>query len=142
MKKFSIKWKASVKPRKQRKYRAKAPLHIKGKFVSAHLSPELRKKHGKRAMRIRTGDRVKLMKGSYKGKAGKVERISISRLRVYITGIHSIRKDGTKNLIAFEPSNLMILEATMDDKRRTKREKNAKATPKETSSAKNVADKA
>jgi len=30
---FSTHWKASKQPRKQRKYRAKAPLHIKRKFL-------------------------------------------------------------------------------------------------------------
>ncbi len=60
-KKFSDKWKASKLPRKQRKYLANAPLHIKRKFLSANLSKELRKKHGKRSIPIRKGDTVRIM---------------------------------------------------------------------------------
>ena len=44
---FSQSWKASKKPRKQRKYTIKAPLHIKGKFLHANLSKDLRKKYEK-----------------------------------------------------------------------------------------------
>ena len=69
-KKFSKKWKASGKARKQRKYVANAPLHIKKKFLSANLSKELRKKYG-RSLQIRKGDSVKVMRGKFKGKTGK-----------------------------------------------------------------------
>ena len=57
--KFSTAWKASKQPRKQRKYLANAPLHLKKKFVSANLSKELRKKHEKRSLPLRKGDTVK-----------------------------------------------------------------------------------
>ena len=46
--KFSSSWIKSKQPRKQRKYRRYAPLHIKQRFVSAHLSKELHKKYNKR----------------------------------------------------------------------------------------------
>jgi len=39
--KFSTTWKASKQPRKQRKYSANAPLHIKRKMLSANLSKTL-----------------------------------------------------------------------------------------------------
>ena len=56
--KFSKKWKSSKQPRKQRKYRAEAPLHVKHKLVSANLSKELRKKYGRRSFPLRKGDTV------------------------------------------------------------------------------------
>ena len=59
--KFSTKWKSSKQPRKQRKYLANAPLHLKKKFISVNLSKELRKKHGKRNVSLRKGDIVKIM---------------------------------------------------------------------------------
>ena len=40
---FSKTWVRSKQPRKQRKYVANAPLHIKGKMVRAHLSKDLQK---------------------------------------------------------------------------------------------------
>ena len=44
MKEFSKSWVSSKKPGKQRKYRINAPLNIKRKFLSVHLSKELREK--------------------------------------------------------------------------------------------------
>ena len=59
-KKFSTAWNASKQPRKQRKYRANAPLHTKYKFLGVHLSKELREKHGVRSMAVITGHKVKV----------------------------------------------------------------------------------
>ncbi|MEK6867369.1 MAG: 60S ribosomal protein L26, partial [Nanoarchaeota archaeon] len=42
-KEWSAHWKASTQPRKQRKYRWKAPLHVLVNFVREHLSKDLRK---------------------------------------------------------------------------------------------------
>ncbi|MFH1133155.1 MAG: 50S ribosomal protein L24 [Nanoarchaeota archaeon] len=125
MKTFSPNWLSSKKPRKQRKYRANAPLHRKAAFLGAHLSKELRKKYGTRALRLRKGDKVKIMRGNFKGKTAKVEKVSIRRMVVFLTGIHNIRKDGSKNLIPFQPSNLLLTDVT-EDKRRFPEENNGK----------------
>ena len=71
-KEFSTSWIGSKQPRKQRKYRHNAPLHIKSKMMGSHLSKELRKKYGTRSVRIRKGDEVKIMIGKFKGKTGKI----------------------------------------------------------------------
>ena len=62
--KFSTAWKSSVKPRKQRKYNYNAPLHLRGSQLHVHLSKELRQKHGVRALRVRVGDTVKVLRGT------------------------------------------------------------------------------
>ena len=80
-KKFSTSWKSSKQPRKQRKYLAKAPLHIKKKFVSVNLSKELRKKHGKRNLSIRKDDVAKIKRGKFKGKQGKVLSVKLKTKR-------------------------------------------------------------
>ena len=117
--KFSKTWKRSKQQRKQRKYRYNAPLHIKNKFMSAHLSKELRQKHKKRSFSVRKGDKVQVMRGQFKKKIGKIERIDIKKSRAYITGIETIKKDGTKTLYPINPSNLMIVELNLDDKKRS-----------------------
>ncbi|MCD6381372.1 MAG: 50S ribosomal protein L24, partial [Candidatus Aenigmarchaeota archaeon] len=66
-KKFSKKWVSSKEPRKQRKYRYNAPLHIRQKLVSAHLTKELRNELGIRSLPVRKNDRVKIMRGKFKG---------------------------------------------------------------------------
>ena len=45
--KFSTKWNSSRQPRKQRKYLANAPLHLKRVLLSANLSKDLRKRYGR-----------------------------------------------------------------------------------------------
>ena len=119
--KFSKKWKASKQPRKQRKYKAKAPLHLKYKMLSATLSKELKKKYKKKSIPVRKGDLVKIMRGSFKGKKGKISLVDTKKLRVYVEGIQRTRKDGTKVNVPFHPSNLMILELNLEDKKRNKK---------------------
>lgn len=130
-KKFSTKWNGSKQPRKQRKYLANAPTHIRHKFISANLSKELRKKYGKRNFPLRKEDSVVVMRGEFRGKTGKIESIDLKKLMVMIGGIYRTKKDGTKVGVKFDSSNLQIKELNMEDKKRTeaiqrKNEKKAK----------------
>ncbi|MBS3172412.1 50S ribosomal protein L24 [Candidatus Woesearchaeota archaeon] len=117
-KQFSTSWKSSVQPRKQRKYRIKAPLHLRNKMMSVHISKELKTKYGKRNVPVRKGDKVKVLRGQYKGRTGEVERINLKKYKVYVQGVENIRKDGGKVQYPISPSNLMIIELKMDDKKR------------------------
>ncbi|KHO46810.1 MAG: large subunit ribosomal protein L24 [archaeon GW2011_AR3] len=120
-KKFSSKWKASTKPRKQRKYSFNAPLHLKGKMLHSHLSKDLRNKHGKRSIRVKVGDKVKVMKGQFRGKIGKIASVDLKATRLQVEGIEIIKKDGSKVAFFMHPSNVMITELNTDDKNRMKR---------------------
>ncbi|MBW2979988.1 50S ribosomal protein L24 [Candidatus Woesearchaeota archaeon] len=119
-KKFSAGWRKSKVPKKQRKSRYNAPLHIKQKFMRSHLSKELKKKHGKRSLGLKKGDKVKVVVGQFKGKTGKIERIDLKGGRVYLEGIEILKKDGTKTTHSIDPSNLIITEINLDDKMRNK----------------------
>jgi large subunit ribosomal protein L24 len=118
--KFSKKWKASKQPRKQRKYLANAPLHIRRIFLSSNLSEDIRKKHNRRSFSLRKGDKVKVMRGKFKGKEGKVNVVNLSTRKVSIEGLQIQKKDGTKVNIFFHPSNLQIQELNLEDKKRIK----------------------
>ena len=109
-KKFSKKWKASSQPRKQRKYRANAPIHLRRKFVSVNLSKELRKKEGKRNIQIRKNDKVKICRGKFKGKEGKILEVNLKKSKVIIEGIQVKKMDGSKANVKMQPSNLQIIE--------------------------------
>jgi|SRR3989344_6324173 len=117
---FSVRWKASRQKRKQRKFRINAPLHIRHKFLSAHLSKELRKKHGKRNLPIRKGDEVLVMRGSFKKKKAKVISVNLKNSKIALENIQRTKKDGTKINVYFNPSNLQIFSMNADDKRRIK----------------------
>ena len=116
--KFSSHWKASKQPRKQRKFRANAPLHTKHKFLSAHLSSELRKKYGKRSFPVRKGDEVLVMRGSFRKKKAKIASVDTRRHRVTLENIQRAKKDGTKLKVFFSPSVLQIQTINIDDKER------------------------
>jgi large subunit ribosomal protein L24 len=115
---FSSTWKGSKQPRKQRKYRYNAPAHIKKKFVSVTLSKELRTKYKKRNVTVVKGDKVKVLRGQYKGKIGEVERVDMRNTKIIIQGVENTRKDGTKTPYPTNPSNLMITELKIEDKKR------------------------
>ncbi len=115
---FSDKWIMSKQPRKQRKYSYNAPLHIRGRFMAAHLSKELIKKYNRRSIRLRKGDKVTILRGQFKKKTGKIERIDLKETKVYIAGVEMIKKDGTKVFYPIHPSNLVVTELNLDDKKR------------------------
>jgi large subunit ribosomal protein L24 len=118
-KEFSTAWKASSQPRKQRKFLAKAPLHIKRKQLSANLAKPLRSQYG-RSLPVKKGDKVKIMRGKYKGKSGKITKVIVKRLKVYIDGIQTTKQDGSKAEVPIRASNLQITELNLEDKKRIK----------------------
>ena len=117
-KKFSRSWIKSKQPRKQRKYSYNAPLHIKGKLMSAHLSKDLMKKYNRRSIRLRKGDKVIVSRSQFKKKTGIIERVYLKKTKVYISGVEIIKKDGTKVFYPVHPSNLAVTELNLDDKKR------------------------
>jgi large subunit ribosomal protein L24 len=119
-KEFSTKWKASKQPRKQRKYKANMPLHLKHKLMSAHLSKELGAKYKRRSFPLKKGDTVKVTKGEFRGKTGKINIADLKKLRVAVEGLQKQKKDGTKVNVYFRPSNLIMTELNLEDKERDK----------------------
>jgi large subunit ribosomal protein L24 len=116
---FSTAWNRSTQARKQRKYRYNAPLHVKGRFLTSHLVKNLREKHGLRSLRVRTGDKVRVMRGQYKGVEGKVERVDVKEGKLYVTKVEYLKKDGaTKVPYPLHASNVMIVELDTSDKQR------------------------
>jgi large subunit ribosomal protein L24 len=115
---WSSKWVGSTQPRKQRKYRHNAPLHIRRKFLSAHLSKELRERFGKRSISVRKGDEVTVMKGEFRGFRGNVDRVDMSACRIYVDGMKRKKVDGSEVSVPVQPSNVMITKLTLEDKMR------------------------
>ncbi len=115
---FSNSWKSSTQPRKQRKYRYNAPSNVKRKFLAVNLAKELRAKHGARSVKIRTGDKVKVLRGNHRTKIGVVDKVDLANLKVFVSGIEIAKKDGSKAKVALNPTNLQITELKLDDKKR------------------------
>ena len=111
---------ASAKPRKQRKALYTMPHHQRHKLLTAPLSKELRAKYGFRNLPVRTGDRVRVMRGDYKGIEGKVIRVDRERGRVYIDTVTRRKVDGTTVHVPIHASKVMIVELDLSDKWRKK----------------------
>lgn len=119
-KEWSKAWTGSSQPRKQRKFRYNAPLHVKHKFISANLSKELRGETGRRSMPLRKGDEVKIMRGNSKGLKGPIERVDVKKSKIYIENIKVKKVDGSEVSKPINASNLMIIKLNLEDKMRKK----------------------
>ena len=110
----------SKQPRKQRKALYNAPAHARGKHLSATLSKDLRADLGKRSLPLRTGDKVRVLRGDFKGHEGEVLSVDYTSYKVTIEEVTLSKPDGTAVFLPVDPSNLMIIDADTKDDRRIK----------------------
>ena len=110
----------SKQPRKQRKALYNAPAHTRGKHLSATLSKDLRADLGKRSLPVRSGDKVRVLRGDFKGHEGEVLSVDYSSYKVTIEEVTLSKPDGTAVFLPVDPSNLMIIDADTTHNRRIK----------------------
>ncbi len=120
-KKFSKYWIGSKSPKKQRKYRLNAPLHLKRPMLSVHLTKDLRKTYNTRNLPVKKGDTVIVMRGKYKGQESKVDKVYTKQLKVSLEGIKGVTKKGNKVPFKLRPSALMLKELNLADNWRMER---------------------
>ena len=106
-----------MKPTKSRNnliYRA--TFHTRSKQLSSPLSEELRKKYGKKSIRVIEGDSIKIVRGEFKGVDGKVSQVSTEKNSVAIDGVKKEKTKGDKFDIYIHTSNLLVTGLNTDDK--------------------------
>lgn len=106
------------KPGKQRRKLYQAPLHKRGKHLSAPLSSELKSRFKTSAVPIRRGDTVRILRGDRRGFEGRITRVDRKNYRVFIEGISRDRADGTTTLIPIHASKVIVTSLNLDDRRR------------------------
>jgi large subunit ribosomal protein L24 len=116
----------SSQPRKQRKFRYNAPLHIKSTFLNAHMSDELVKEHGIKTLRVVEGDTVKVMRGDHAGSEGKVREVDVKYESIAVDGIVEQKADGKEMPRKIHASNVLLTKLNTDDERRLGKKKEAK----------------
>tara|TARA_B100000029_G_scaffold220568_1_gene218256 strand:- start:227 stop:715 length:489 start_codon:yes stop_codon:yes gene_type:complete len=84
--------------------------------LSGSLSKELRKKYGKRSIRIVEGDTVKVVRGEFDGVDGKVTKISIADNGINIEGVKKDKIKGDKFDVFIHTTNIIITGINGDDK--------------------------
>ena len=113
-----MRWTQSHQPKKQRRALFNAPLHKRQKLMAAPLSPELRKQYGIRSLPVRVGDEVVILRGDFKGHRGKVVKVDLRRMRIYVEGATVTNARGEPRYYPIHPSNVMIVSLNLEDKRR------------------------
>jgi large subunit ribosomal protein L24 len=109
----------SKQPRKVRKRMMyNAPLHVKAKQLVAPLSEELQKEYGVRRLRVRRGDTVLIVRGSFKGHEGRVVKVNVKKVRIYVEGVTRVRTDGREVYVPINPSKVVITKLDMSDEKR------------------------
>jgi large subunit ribosomal protein L24 len=99
--------------------------------MGAALDKKLREKYGKRSIEVVKGDEVKIMRGKFKGKQGKVGVADVKNTRIQVDGVQRTKAGGEKLETWFHPSNVKIIVLNDKDSRRFKRSKvKATETPK------------
>ncbi|MBS7614248.1 50S ribosomal protein L24 [Candidatus Bathyarchaeota archaeon] len=107
-------------PGKQRKMLYEMPYHSRGNILSAHLSTDLRNMYGARALPVRKGDTVRVLRGDYEGYEGKILRVNRQKYKIYVDGITREKADGTSIQVPIHPSKVEIIKLNLDDKWRNK----------------------
>ena len=108
-----------MKPTKMRNsmiYRA--TMQTRSKQLGSALSKDLRKKYGKRSVRVVEGDNVTILRGEFKGVDGKVAKVSTEKSSVAIEGVKKEATKGEKFDVYIHASNLVVTSLNTEDKRR------------------------
>lgn len=94
----------------------KATFHTRSKQLGSQLSDDLRKKYGKKSVRVIEGDSIKIVRGEFKGVDGKVSKVSTKKSSVSIEGVKKEKTKGDKFDVYIHTSNLVVTGLNTDDK--------------------------
>jgi large subunit ribosomal protein L24 len=90
------------------------------KFGST-LSPELREKQGRRSVRPRVGDTVKIVRGEFKDIEGKVTKVIPKYGVVNVEGVTREKIKGGTAPVPIHSSNLQVTGLVLEDKERKRK---------------------
>lgn len=120
-----------MKPTKSRNnliYRA--TFHTRSKQLGSQLSEDLRKKYGKKSVRVIKGDSIKIVRGEFKGVDGKVSKVLTKKNSVSVEGVKKEKTKGEKFDVYIHTSNLLVTDLNTDDKWRIAKLEGKKANEK------------
>lgn len=120
--------------RKSRKAHFAAPSSIRRKIMSSALSKELRNKHNVgpwfiynlkgdesfkqcRSLPIRKDDEVRIVRGKYKGREGKITQVYRKKWVIHVDRVQRDKSNGATAPIGIHPSNVVITTIKLDKDR-------------------------
>jgi len=104
--------------RKARKAHFTAPSSERRKIMSASLSQELKKQHNCRSIPVRKEDEVRIVRGSFKGKEGKVVQVYRKKWVIHVDKVTRDKVNGASVQVGIDPSKCVITKLKMDKSRK------------------------
>eukprot|EP01059_Diplonema_ambulator_P033094 TRINITY_DN6777_c1_g1_i1.p2 TRINITY_DN6777_c1_g1~~TRINITY_DN6777_c1_g1_i1.p2 ORF type:complete len:136 (+),score=59.87 TRINITY_DN6777_c1_g1_i1:58-465(+) len=108
----------TISRRKQRKAHFTAPSHVRRVIMSATLSKDLRAKYNVRSVPIRKDDEVKIVRGSQKGRDGKVVACYRKKWAIHVDKVTREKVNGATVQVPIHPSNVQITKLKVDNDRK------------------------
>ena len=87
----------------------------------AQLSPDQKERHGRRAIRPRVGDTVRIVRGEFKDIEGKVTKVDPKRGAVNVEGVTREKLKGGTSPVPIHSSNVVVTTLVLVDKERKKK---------------------
>ncbi|KAK9768283.1 60S ribosomal protein L26A [Basidiobolus ranarum] len=104
--------------RKCRKAHFAAPSSIRRKIMSAALSKELREKYNARSIPVRKDDEVLVVRGSFKGREGKIVQVYRKKWVIHIERLTREKVNGATTAIGVHPSKVVVTSIKLDKDRK------------------------
>merc|ERR1712080_507815 len=104
--------------RKSRKAHFTAPSSVRRKIMSAHLNKDLSSKYHVKSMPIRKDDEVIVVRGSHRGRDGKVIQVYRKKYVIHIERVTREKSNGSTVNVGIHPSNVSITKLKLDKDRR------------------------
>jgi len=84
-------------------------------MIASHLAEDLMLRYKRRSIQVIRGDTVKIMRGSYKGRIGKVRKVDVKNQRIEVEGITITKVDGKSVPYPIHASNVLITKLNLTD---------------------------
>ncbi|DBA72519.1 hypothetical protein WJX82_007600 [Trebouxia sp. C0006] len=104
--------------RKSRKNHFSATSVQRHKIMSSHLNKELREKYQVRSVPVRKDDEVSVVRGTYKGREGKVVAVYRKKWVIHIERITREKVNSATVNVGIDPSKVIITKLKLDKDRK------------------------
>ncbi|KAK4416463.1 60S ribosomal protein L26-1 [Sesamum alatum] len=112
--------------RKSRKAHFTAPSSARRVIMSAPLAADLRNKYSVRSLPVRKDDEVQVVRGTYKGREGKIVQVYRKKWVIHIERITREKVNGSTVNVGVHPSKVVITKLKLDKDRKDLIDRKAK----------------
>ncbi|KAG0613750.1 hypothetical protein M758_6G127400 [Ceratodon purpureus] len=116
----------SCSRRKSRKAHFSAPSSERRILMSAGLSSELKNKYNVRSVPVRKDDEVMVVRGTFKGREGKVVQVYRRKWVIHVERITREKVNGATVNVGIDPSKVVITKLKLDKDRKALLERKGK----------------